>query len=162
MNDYETLRTLFRHNLWANERLFAVCARLNDEQLNTRIVGTYGPLRDTLQHIVDAERSYLNRIRTGQPYRRQEGSPPPTMAEMQESIRLSGEGLITAAPQVKAQDRVTVDWEGTPRSVPSAIILTQAINHATEHRAQIMVTLTQMGVEPPEIDSWSYFDANER
>jgi uncharacterized damage-inducible protein DinB len=32
------------------------------------------------------------------------------------------------------------------------------INHATEHRAQIMAILTQLGITPPELDSWSYFD----
>jgi uncharacterized damage-inducible protein DinB len=32
------------------------------------------------------------------------------------------------------------------------------INHATEHRAQIMVMLTQLGIQPPELDGWAYFD----
>ena len=50
---------------------------------------------------------------------------------------------------------------GTPRMVPLAIFLTQVINHATEHRAQIMVMLTQLGVEPPNIDSWSFFEEQD-
>lgn len=36
------------------------------------------------------------------------------------------------------------------------MVLVQAINHATEHRAQIMTTLTQAGVEPPSLDGWTY------
>ena len=95
--------------------------------------------------------------RAGQPYRRPQGAPPLTMAEMQDSIRTSGEGFIVAAPNVQAQDSVTVDREGTPRSVPSTILLTQAINHATEHRAQITAVLTHLGVEPPSLDGWTYF-----
>jgi uncharacterized damage-inducible protein DinB len=39
-------------------------------------------------------------------------------------------------------DTVRIDWDGTPRDVPKTILLTQAINHATEHRAQIMAILT--------------------
>jgi uncharacterized damage-inducible protein DinB len=159
--DHPTLDTLFHHNLWANARLFALCAGLTDTQLDTSIVGAYGSIRATLAHIANAEYSYWHRIATGQPFRRPEGAPAQSMADLQESIQLSGDGLIAAAPTIQAQDTVVVDWDGTPRSVPKAVILTQAINHATEHRAQIMATLTQLGIQPPDLDGWSYFDARK-
>ena len=158
MNPTDTLTTLFRHNRWANVRILERCAGLTDEQLDATIAGTYGSIRDTLQHIVTAERSYFSRISTGQPYRRPEDAPPLTLAEMTESVRTSGSGLIEWAPKVQANDTVQVNWEGAPRDVPKTILLTQAINHATEHRAQIMAILTQLGIQPPELDSWSYFD----
>ena len=56
----------------------------------------------------------------------------------------------------------TIDWDGEPRDVLKTILLTQAINHATEHRAQIMTILTQLGIQPPNLDSWSYFDELEK
>lgn len=34
-----------------------MCAGLNDEQLDATLVGTFGSIRDTPQHIVSAERS---------------------------------------------------------------------------------------------------------
>ena len=81
---------------------------------------------------------------------------------MAESLRYSGEGLIEWAPKVQATDSVEVlADDDQPIQVPKAVILTQAINHATEHRAQIMVILTQLGIEPPNLDSWSYFEAQE-
>jgi uncharacterized damage-inducible protein DinB len=55
-----------------------------------------------------------------------------------------------------------MDWDGTPVETPKTIILTQVINHATEHRAQIMVIMTQIGVQPPELDGWTYFDQLEK
>jgi uncharacterized damage-inducible protein DinB len=161
MNSSDTLTTLFRHNHWANLRLLERCAGLTDEQLDATLTGTFGSIRDTLQHIVNAERSYLSRISTGQPYRRPKDAPPLTIAEMTESARTTGSGLIEWAPRVQAGDTVQVDWEGTPREVPKTIILTQAINHATEHRAQIMTILTQIGIQPPDLDGWSYFDERE-
>jgi len=42
----------------------------------------------------------------------------------------------------------------------TSIILTQAINHSTEHRAHIMTIITQQGIEPPEVDGWAYVVAN--
>jgi uncharacterized damage-inducible protein DinB len=158
MNTTDTLTTLFRHNRWANVRILERCAGLTAEQLDATIVGAYGSIRDTLQHIVTAERSYFSRISTGQPYRRPEDAPPLTLAEMTELVRTSGSGLIEWAPKVQANDTVQVNWEGAPRDVPKTILLTQAINHATEHRAQIMAVLTQLGIQPPDLDSWSYFD----
>ena len=162
MKPSDTLTTLFSHHLWANLRLLERCAELSDEQLDTSIAGTYGSIRDTLQHIVSAEQSYFSRISTGQIYRRPKDAPPLTIAEMTESARSTGSGLIEWAPKVQASDTVQIDWDGTLRDVPKTIILTQVINHATEHRAQIMVIMTQLGIEPPNLDSWSYFNELEK
>jgi uncharacterized damage-inducible protein DinB len=154
----DTFTTLFRHNLWANLRILERCAGLTEEQLDATVAGTFGSIRDTLQHMATSERSYFSRISTGQPYRRPKDAPPLTMAEMSESVRTSGSGLIEWASRVQANDTVQVDWQGTPRQVPKTIILTQVINHATEHRAQIMTILTQLGIQPPDLDGWTYFD----
>lgn len=157
MQPADTLTTLFRHNRWANLRLLERCAQLTDEQLEGTLIGTYGSIRDTLQHIATAERSYLSRISTGQPYRRPENAAPLTLEQMTESLNLSGSGLVEWAQKVGADDAVQIDWEGSPRQVPKTILLTQAINHATEHRAQIMAILTHLGEQPPDLDGWTYF-----
>lgn len=162
MKPTDTLTTSFRHNLWANLRLLEQCAGLTADQLKATAAGTYGSIQDTLQHIVTAERSYLSRISTGYPYRRPKDAPPMIITEMIDSARTTGSGLIEWAPKVKAEDIVQVDWDGTPRDVPKTILLTQAINHATEHRAQIMAIMTQLGIPPPELDGWTYFDESGR
>lgn len=154
----DTLTTLFKHHLWANLQLLESCKALTDEQLEATLSGTFGSIGNTLEHIVKAERSYFSRISTGQRHRQPEDAPPLTIAEMIESVRTTGSGLIEWAVKVQADDTVQINWDGTPRDVPKTIILTQAINHATEHRAQIMTILTQLGIQPPELDSWTFFD----
>jgi uncharacterized damage-inducible protein DinB len=149
---------MFSHHRWANLCLLERCAALSDQQLDAAIPGAYGSIRDTLQHIVTAEQSYYSRISTGQPRRRAKDAPPMTMAEMIESASATGAGLIEWAPRVAPDDAVTVDGDDGPTRVPKAIILTQAINHGTEHRAQVMAILTQLGVEPPDLQGWAYFD----
>lgn len=165
MQPYPTLETLFRHNLWANLQLLEVCSRLNDEQLASSITGVYGSIGDTLRHLVRAERSYFARISTGKAFRSPENDPPFTFEQMAESLRRTGEGLIEWAPKVQATDHVEIQWDNGPIQgpvqVPKALILTQAINHATEHRAQIMAMLTQLGIEPPSLDGWTYFETHE-
>jgi uncharacterized damage-inducible protein DinB len=90
MKPPDTLTTLFRHHQWANLRLFELCARLTPDQLDASIPGTYGSIRDTLQHIVTAEQSYFSRISTGTRKARPKDAPPLTFEEMLESLRTTG------------------------------------------------------------------------
>jgi uncharacterized damage-inducible protein DinB len=158
VNPTDTLTTLFSHHLWANLRLLDQCAGLTSEQLAASIPGARGSIQETLEHITRAEQSYFSCISTGQPFPHPEDAPPMTIADMIESLRTTGEGLIEWASKVQAGDTVMLDWDGTPREVPKTIILTQVINHATEHREQVKATLTEMGIEPLDLQSWSYFD----
>lgn len=158
MKTIDTLTTLFSHNLWANLRLLERCADLTSEQLAVSIPGARGSIRDTLEHMTTAEQSYFSRISTDKPFIRPEDSLPMTIVEMKDSMRATGNGLIEWATKVQAEDMVHLDWDGTPREVPKTIILTQVINHATEHREQVKAILTEMGIEPPDLQSWAYFD----
>lgn len=153
-----TLETLFGHHLWANLLLFECCADLTPEQLQATIPGAFGTIAVTLEHIVTSEQSYFSRISTGKRLERAERAPL-TMTEMLDSLRTTGAGLIEWAPKVGPDDTVKIDWEdGSTRDVPKAILLTQIINHATEHREQIKAILTEIGIEPPDLQGWEYFD----
>ena len=153
-----TLQTIFKHNQWANLRLFEKCNELSDAQLDADINGVYGSIRDTLLHIVRAEQSYFSRISTGKMYHHPEGAPPMILSDMITAVKTTGEGFVEWAPKILEDDAVQIDWEGTLREVPRTIILNQVINHATEHRSQIMSIMTQNGIEPPDVSSWTYFD----
>jgi uncharacterized damage-inducible protein DinB len=52
-----------------------------------------------------------------------------------------------------------VIWHDQSYELPAALLLVQAINHATEHRTQIKTALTQAGITPPELDGWTWDDA---
>jgi uncharacterized damage-inducible protein DinB len=156
----DTLTTFFKHHLWANMVLLERCAQLTDEQLDTTVVGTYGTIRDTLQHITRSEQNYLHRVSTGQPLIRPENEPQMTLAEITESLHKTGTGFIELAAKIAADDTVQINWiDGILRDVPKSIIINQALYHGIEHRAQIMVIMTQVGVQPPDLQSWDYFDA---
>jgi uncharacterized damage-inducible protein DinB len=157
----ETLETIFSHNLWANLRLFEECNKLTDEQLDTSIIGVFGSIRDTLLHIVKAEQGYFSRISTGKRYSYPEDTSQMTISDMVAAVKITGESFIEWASKIKEFDTVRIDWDGTTRDVPKTIILNQVINHATEHRSQIMSIMTQIGIEPPDVSSWSYFDEIE-
>lgn len=162
MKPSDTLTTMFMHNLWANLRLLEQCADLIDQQLEASIPGSRGTIRDTLEHIARSEWGYFTRISTGQRHQWPEDMAPMTIDDMKASLRETGEGLVEWASRVGAEDTVTLDWDGAPREVPKTIILNQVINHATEHREQVKATLTDLGIEPPDLQSWAYFDETDR
>src|SRR5262245_18451424 len=60
--DASVLTTLFGHNVWANLKLLDFCEHLSDAQLDATAIGCFGSIRDTLQHIVGAEVSYVERV----------------------------------------------------------------------------------------------------
>ena len=94
-------------------------------------------------------------------YRRPDNTPPLSLEEMLESVQFTGKGFKEWAPKIQFDETVVLDWDGQPRAVPKTIILTQVINHATEHRSQIMSILTQLGIQPPDLDGWTYLDKLE-
>jgi uncharacterized damage-inducible protein DinB len=158
MTQPDVLTHLFQHHLWANLRLLNACTNLTPEQLGTSIPGSFSTLYETLQHIVNAEKSYFSRISTGVGYRRPSDAPPMTFEEMAQSLQTTGAGLLAWVSRVQPEDSVKIDWDGTPRDVPTIVVVTQALQHASEHREQIKAIMTMLGIEPPDLQSWEFFD----
>ncbi len=156
----EALVELFHHHLWANMRLLDSCEGLSDAQLDATVHGTFGSIRATLSHVAGAEESYIARLTGERPADPLSEEATVGIAELRGHLRRSGERLIEAAEQVGTIGRIRVAWGGNVWQVPAGIILAQAINHATEHRAQIMTIITQQGLEPPDVDGWAYIVAN--
>lgn len=156
------LVVLFRHNLWANLRLIDACALLDAGRLETSAIGVYGSIYDTLRHIVGAEQNYLKLLTGRPPAVRLRREDSPEIAVIREQARLAGEGLIAYAEGVTSADVGYGDDdedENIVWPIPAGFLLTQVINHATEHRAQIMTILTQQGIEPPDLSGWAFLDA---
>jgi len=152
------LVALFRHNLWANVTLLEFCAALDETGLAATAVGTYGAIYDTLHHVTRAEQWYLFLLTGREPERRLDRNDRPDVATLRELARQSGVAMIDVAAAATADDVRILEEGGKRWPFPAGMILTQVINHATEHRAQVMTILTQLGVEPPELSGWAYGD----
>jgi uncharacterized damage-inducible protein DinB len=65
---HSILHDLYAHNDWANRKVLGACETLSDEQLDAvRPIG-FGSLRNTLFHILEAEKLWLERW-LGEPWR---------------------------------------------------------------------------------------------
>ncbi|MBI2863343.1 MAG: DinB family protein [Chloroflexi bacterium] len=154
------LADLYRHNLWANLRLLDACAGLDDAQLGTSAPGTYGSIGDTLVHIVSAEERYLARLKDEKPENiLRQGDPFPGFEELRQRARLTGEGLLKLAPETAPNRPLKLRRREKTTEIPAYIQVIQAINHSTEHRTHVMTILSQLGIDPPSLDGWTYGQA---
>jgi uncharacterized damage-inducible protein DinB len=156
----EHLQRLFRHNRWANRRIMAACRDLGAEQLATSVPGTYGRLDATLAHLAAAEAGYAWRFdQEPDRFRWDDEDPVPPVATLASVLEATGTRFVELAATTP-DDRVLVyEVEGEERRWPAWVVLGQVIDHAREHRSHAATILTQLGIEPPDMDLWAYGEA---
>ncbi len=155
------LEDAFAHNVWATLRLLDVCLELTPEQLATNVPGTYGSILDTMRHLVGADVSYLATI-SGERFPRieEEGME---LAELRAAMERAGSGWKEILGEELDPERIVVRRrEDGEFRAPLGVRLAQALHHGTDHRSQICTALTTLGIEPPEIDVWSFARAHDR
>ena len=155
----DLIADLYRQNEWASLRLIEVCRTLPDDLLDATAVGSYGTIRDTLVHYVGGEQRYvrwlggdlgIEPMRTGDAF--------PGVDYLVGSVRASAKALAALA-RSRPGSRVDRD---PGEKIDAEVILVQAINHGAEHRSQICTILTALGVTPPELDGWTWGEADGR
>ncbi len=155
-----TMVEFIRYNNWANQQVLAACQKLDDAQLAASAPGTYGTIRDTLEHIIRAEAGYL-RLLTGNrlapPFRWED---KPGVSDMTAYAVQVGDALIEAVQRVQPTEIVSQEWEGKIEKYQAVGLFIQIINHGIEHRTNITTIMVQAQLTPPEVDGWSYMWSN--
>lgn len=151
------LEKLFEHNNWANDKIIQACSALSEEQLDAEPQSvTKGSIRGTLLHLVTSQHGYLSLLTLPVDARHRIS---PAFAELQESVRNSGEELLTLVRGKSSNDLDILLQTTDGYSVEPWVVVVQIINHATEHREQISSMLSALGVTPPDLDGWNYGEA---
>jgi uncharacterized damage-inducible protein DinB len=155
----EVLLHLYRHKTCATLRLIDYCQGVGDEHLDATIPGTYGTIRETLRHLVEAEEWYLSILTPGSPDPLPDGPVPldePRRAHPQSRPALR---ILAQDPDLPGREVATDDgWR-----MPGAIVMAQAIHHAESHRTHVMSILGARGLhvpEPSDLDVWGYADTS--
>jgi uncharacterized damage-inducible protein DinB len=150
------LTDAFAHHVWATLRVIDVCQTLSAQQLETSVQGIYGPILDTLRHLVGADANYLFVTTEG----RVALVDPSAMdlSQLRAEIERHGaEWTVLLAGELDP-DRILVRRrdDGSETHAPLGIRLAQALHHGTDHRSQVCTVLTSLGVTPPDIDVWDF------
>jgi uncharacterized damage-inducible protein DinB len=156
----DVIQEFLKHNTMMNRHLLDACRELPPDQLAATATGTYGSVGATLVHIANAQVGYSARfLATERPDPLPE-DPFPGFDALTERFELGNARLEEAAARAGEDHDLQVTGDDPPGTwrMPAALLLVQAVNHGTEHRSQIATILTTLGIQPPEMDGWTYFD----
>lgn len=156
------LSDAFRHHIWATEVILETCAGLTLEQLEAPAPGTYGPIIDTLRHIVQADSFYLSIFTNGR-VELIDAEAKLDVGRLRSSFASYGaeyDALLAQEPDPEAD--FVERGDGGEFHSKMGLRLAQVVHHGSDHRSQICTALTSLGVTPPEIDLWAYGEATGR
>ncbi len=151
----------FAHHIWATERVIDSCAALTPEQLQTPAPGTYGPIIDTLRHLVTTDCWYLTFFRD-EPQRIEEGAEV-GLDDLRSAITSNGRTWLELLAGGLDGEAIMVEHgDGWNFHAPTGLRLAQVVQHGTDHRSQICTALSSFGLTPPEVDLWAFGEATGR
>jgi uncharacterized damage-inducible protein DinB len=156
------LSDAFAHDAWANDRLLEACESLTPEQLANPSPGTYGPIIDTVRHLIGSDAWYLWIITEDARFE-SIGEDEMSVAELRAAARVNAaawEAFIT--PDLDPDKDIVRTGDGWEYHSPLGVRLAQVVHHGTDHRSQVCTALTSLGIQPPEIDLWAYGEATGR
>ena len=146
------------YNRWMNERIYAICQGIPEEQRRLDRGAFFGSIHGTLNHLVYADLAFLSRF-TGDP-----PEVPPLGVELYAEL---GElARVRAALDARLESwtaGLTQEWlesphtytsraDGKTRTLASWKLSVHLFNHQAHHRGQLTTLLSQLGHDPGVTD----------
>lgn len=144
--------TLARYNRWMNDKLYAACGQLSDEQRKAERGAFFGSIHRTLNHLLVGDLIWLARFTGGSRDGLHIAQPlHEDHAALAAHRRQTDEALIafagTLTPEWLAADfEIHSSAYGVYRR-PAWLFVTHLFNHQTHHRGQITTLLSQQGID---------------
>ena len=155
----EILLEAFRHHAWANDQLLAACRGLPQEQLTLpgTAAGTDRGILAIFNHLTQADRGYASR-RGDRPDWAEDELDTTDLGELERRAGENAQVWERFLSQPMDAAKLVILDQGAYEAEQSVLVV-QALHHGNAHREQISAVLTGLGVEPPDIQAWSYAEA---
>jgi len=156
------LDRLLKHMAWANQKTIKHLQGLPEESLNAFATKSDWFVAEILHHIVEAGDNYAFRITGVRPDVSGESIQEIEKISDLEFLAKQSMEVDKALLECSKLDDIQLEFTNYSGNLVKrwrSTILSQAIHHATEHRAQIASALEAKGFEPvnlDELDLWSY------
>jgi uncharacterized damage-inducible protein DinB len=166
----DNYRFLAQYNRWFNERLYAACEGLSDEERKRDRGAFFGSIHATLNHLVWGDQTWLRRF-AAQGVDFESLSPDvldlpqgamhgTVLYENWEALRAKRAQLDAAIegwtrdmpPDYPLQTMRYANTKGVRREHPMWKAITHFFNHQTHHRGQVTTLLAQAGIDPGTTD----------
>ena len=152
-----SLARALQHMSWANQEVYKLIITLPDEALKAYATDPEWTVGEILRHIASSSGGYGARLKGVDA---EVLVRPKTMQELQVIAKqlLSNDEQLLELANV-TDEKIAVIREGQTTHWMRSTIVTQAIHHATEHRAQAVCALEARGfkaVNLDDFDVWAY------
>ena len=127
------------------------------EDLETSVLGTRGPMLETLRHLVLNDTFDLFVLSGDRAFDIDDEDM--TLAEARVAMERNGAGWAEYISRSLDPDEMVHEIDksdGFQRWAPVGFRLAGVLDHGTDHRSQVCTALTSLGVEPPKIDVFNY------
>jgi uncharacterized damage-inducible protein DinB len=141
---------------WANQGIYKQIAELPDEVLDAFATDPEWTVGEILRHVAFSSGALGARLKGADSVA---VDRPKTMKELQAiAVQLQGSDaeLLTLADL--ADQKIAVTRKGETTYFMRSTFITQAIHHATEHRAQAVSALEAKGFKKVNLDNFSVWD----
>jgi len=156
------LERLLGHMAWANRLTIEHLQTLPEESLKSFATNPKWHVGEIIHHIVEAGDFYVYRIRGEFAKVAGEKITEPEKISDLELLKLQVATIDAALMECVKLEDIQVEFENSRKEKVKrwrSTILSQAVHHATEHRAQIASALEAKGFTPvdlDELDLWSF------
>ena len=160
----DAFRHFYNYHFAENRIVWQHVASLSFEQFTQPIDYSHGSVRDQIIHLIDAEQMWFSELRDVRPLE----LPSPSDVDDRQAIRafwdaveqdiraylteLRDEMLFTKPIKEPDEDQILTVWQ----------VLLHVANHATDHRAQLLRVLHDLGVETKSQDYIFYVFDNPK
>lgn len=151
MIDRDYCQTMARYNQWMNDRLYDLCAGIDDAERRRDRGAFFGSIHGTLNHLLWADHMWLHRFT---------GRPKP-VTRIDEPVHDDFDELRAArtATDTEIHDwaaTLDADWLAAPftwasstskteRTQPAWLLAVHFFQHQVHHRGQLTTLLAQLG-----------------
>ena len=156
------IRNLYDYNAWANTRILDTAAMLAPAQLLAPGGASFDSVRDTLVHTMNAQWLWLERWQDRSPREWPQAAPFHDLSEIRahwDAVERDTRAFVAALDDGRLA--VTVEYtnmQGEPWAYPLWQQMIHQVNHATQHRSEAAVLLTQLGHSPGWLDLLYFVD----
>ena len=165
------MEKILKHMAWANQEIIGKIAELPREALDAYVINPEWTVGTIIRHIGSASNWYLWRLLDREAFTADESAywearlkdsdeESPKMQELKYLLDVLRDSDVKLLEQSRLPDvDVPREFRGEQHVFKRSTILSQAVHHATEHRAQAVAALELRGFDSinlDEFDVWSY------
>ena len=152
-----SVERLLKHMAWANQKVYSAAETLPDEAFGAYIVNPEWTVARILEHIVGGATWYVNRLEIEN---WKEIPTPKSGAEVKvlKAMLADFDAKILSAVE-HGEGKIAGKYDGRDITRERSTIISQAVHHATEHRAQLIDALEfkrYKVINLDDIDLWAF------